>query len=167
MPKVEDIFSQLNGAKYFSTFDLQAGYHHTPLDEASIPNTSFISLFGKYEHIKVPFGLTQAPAYFQELMTGILKDFNFAITYMDDIIIFSKIAEEHLDHIKQVFEKLRSTHLFMKLRKCHFFMEEIQYLGHIRRTTGIKPLPLKTQAIKIMHLPKSPKQVCAFPCLVG
>ena len=159
MPKVEDIFSQLNGAKYFSTLDLQAGYHHIPLDEASIPKTTFTSPFGKYEYIKVPFGLTQVQAYFQELMTGILKDFNFAIAYLDDIIIFSKTAEEHLDHIKQVFEKLRSTHLSMKLSKCHFFMKEIQYLGHILSTKGIKPLPSKTQAIKNMHLPKIPKQV--------
>ena len=82
--------------------DLQAGYHHIPLDEASIPKTAFTSQFGKYEYIKVPFGLAQAPAYLQELMTGILKDFNFAIAYLDDIIIFSKTAEEHLDHIKQV-----------------------------------------------------------------
>ena len=107
MPKVEDIFSQLNGAKYFSTLDLQAGYHHIPLDEASIPKTAFTSPFGKYEYIKVPFGLAQAPAYCQERMTGILKDFNCVIAYLDDIIIFSKTAEEHLDHIKQVFKKLK------------------------------------------------------------
>ena len=107
-----------------------------------------------YKYIKVPFGLAQAPAYFQELMTGILKDFNFAIAYLDNIIIFSKTAEEHLDHIKQVFEKLRSTHLSMKLSKCHFFMKETQYLGHILGTKGIKPIPLKTQAIENMHLPK-------------
>ena len=68
MPKVEDIFCQLNGTKYFSTLDLQAGYHHIPLDEESIPKTVFTSPFGKYEYIKVPFGLAQAPAYFQELM---------------------------------------------------------------------------------------------------
>ena len=74
MPKVEDIFSQLNGAKYFSTLDLGAGYHHIPLDEASIPKTAFTSPLGKYEYIKVPFRLTQAPAYFQELMKRILKD---------------------------------------------------------------------------------------------
>ena len=102
MPKIEDIFSQLNGTKYFSLLDLWAGYHHIPLDEASIPKTAFTSPFGKYEYIKVPFGLTQAPAYSQELITGILKDFNFAIAYLDDIIIFSKTAEEHLGQIKQV-----------------------------------------------------------------
>ena len=71
------------------TLDLQAGYHHIPLDKLSIPKTAFNSPFGKYKYIKVPFGLTQAPAYFQELMTGILKDVNFTIAYLDDIIIFS------------------------------------------------------------------------------
>ena len=106
MPKVEDIFSKLNGGKYFSTLDLQAGYPHIPLDESSISKTAFNSTFGKYKFVKVPFGLAQAPAFFQELMTGILKDFNFAITYLDDIIIFSRTAAEHLSHIKQVFEKL-------------------------------------------------------------
>ena len=106
MPKVEDIFSKLNGAKYFSTLDLQAGYHHTPLDKSSIPKTVFNSPFSRYEYVKVPFRLAQAPAYFQELMTGILKDFDFAIACLDDIIIFSRTTEEHLSHIKQVFEKL-------------------------------------------------------------
>ena len=106
MPKVEDIFSKLHRAKYFTTLDLRAGYHHILLDKPSIPKTAFNSPFGKCEYIKVPFGLAQAPAYFQELMTGILKDFNFAIAYLDDIIIFSKTPEEHLSHIRKVFEKL-------------------------------------------------------------
>ena len=100
-------------------------------------------------------------------MTGILKDFHFAIAYLDDIIIFSKTAEEHLDHMKQVFGMLKSTHLFMKLSKCHFFTKDIQYLGHILNTKGIKPLPSKTQAFKNMHPPKTPKQVCAFLGLEG
>ena len=100
-------------------------------------------------------------------MTGILRNFTFAIAYLDDIIIFSKTSEEHLDHIKQVFEELRSAHLSMKPSKCHFFTKEIQYLGHILSTKGIKPLPSKTQAIKNMHLPKMPKQVCALLGLVG
>ena len=86
---------------------------------------------------------------------------------MDDIIIFSKTAEEHLDHIKQVFEKLRSAHLSMNLSKHHFLTKGIQYLGHILSTKGIKPLPSKTQAIQNMHPPKTPKQVCAFLGLVG
>ena len=94
----------------------------------------------------MPFGPTQAPDYFQKLMTGVLKDFSFTIAYPDDIIIFSRMAEEHLSHIKQVFEKLRNAHLSMKLSKCYFFTKEILYLGHILSTKGIIPLPLKTQA---------------------
>ena len=94
MPKVKDILSKLNGATYFTTLDLCAGYHHIPLNKSSIPKTAFNSPFGKYEYVKVPFRLMQAPAYFQELMTGILKDFPFAIAYLDDIIIFSKTPQE-------------------------------------------------------------------------
>ena len=103
MPKVEDIFLKLNGATYFTTLDQGAGYHHIPLDKPSIPKTAFNSPFGKYKYVKVPFGLAQAPAYFQELMTNILKDFNFTIAYLDDIIIFSKTLQEHLSHIRKVF----------------------------------------------------------------
>ena len=80
-------------------------------------------------------------------MTGILNDFNCAIAYLDHIIIFSKAAEEHIDHIKQVFKKLRGAHLSMKFSKCHFVTKEIQYLGHLLSTKEIKPLPLKTQEI--------------------
>ena len=137
MPKVEVIFSKLNGATYFTTLDLHAGYHHIPLDKSSIPKTAFNSPLGKYEYIKIPFGLAQALAYFQELMTGILKDFPFAIAYLDDIIIFSKTPQEHLSHICMVFEKLRTANLSMKKSKCNFLSKEIQYLGHIPSTNGI------------------------------
>ena len=134
MPKVEDIFSKLNGTTYFTTLDLHAGYHHIPLDKSSIPKTAFNSPFGKYEYVKVPFGLVQAPAYFQELMTSLLKDLPFAIAYLDDIIIFSKTPWEH---ICMVFEKLKSANLSMKKSKGSFFSKEIQYLGHILSVTGI------------------------------
>ena len=167
MPKVEDIFAQLNGMKYFSTLDLHAGYHHIPLDGSSITKTAFTSPFGKYKYIKVPFRLAQAPAYFLKCMTGVLKDFPFAIAYLDDVIIFSRMAEEHLNHIRQVFEKLQNAHLSMKFSKCHFFAKEIQYLGHIFSTAGTRPLPSKTQAIKNMHPPKTTNQVCAFLGLAG
>ena len=167
MPKVEDIFSQLNSAKYFSTLDLRAGYHHIGLTTDLIPKTAFTSLFGKYEYIKVPFGLAQVQAYFQELMTGVLMDLPFAMAYLDDIIIYSSTPEEHLEHIRTVFEKLRDAKLSMKLSKCHFFAKEIQYLGHILGTEGIKPVPAKTEAIKAMHPPVNPKQVCTFLGLVG
>ena len=99
-------------------------------------------------------------------MTGVLKDFSLAITYLDDIIIFSTTAEEYLSHSKQVFGKLQNAHLSMKLSKCHFFTKEIQYLRHILSTNGIRLLPSKTQAINNMHPPKTAKQVGAFLGLV-
>ena len=137
------------------------------MDESSIPKTALTSPFGKYKYIKVPFRLAQAPAYFQELMKGVLKDFPFTIAYLDEIIIFSRTAEEHLDHIRQVFEKIWTAHLSMKLSKCHFFAKEIQCLGHILSTTGIRPLPSKTQTINTMHPPKTANQVHSFLGLVG
>ena len=84
----------------------ELGYHHISLDKSSIPKTTFNSPFSKYEYVKVSFGLAQAPAYFHELMTRILKDFDFAIAYLDDITIFGRIAVEHLSHIRQVLEEL-------------------------------------------------------------
>ena len=167
MPKVEDIFSKLKGATYFTTLDLRAGYHHIPLDKPSIPKTAFNSPFRNVEYVKVPFALAQAPAYFQELMTGILKDFNFTIAYLDDIIIFSKTSQEHLLHIRMVFKKLKSANLPMKKSKCSFFSKEIQYLGHILSATAIRPLPAKTHVIQHMQPPTTPKQVRAFLGLVG
>ena len=122
MPKAEDIFPKLDGATYFMTLDLRAGYHHIALDKPSIPKTAFNLPFGKFEHVKVPFHL--APAYFQELMTGILKDFNFAIAYLDNIIIFSKTTQESLSHIRMVFKNLISANLSMKKSKCSFFSKE-------------------------------------------
>ena len=107
--------------------DFRAGYPHIGLTTDSIPKTAFTSPFGKYEYVKVPFGLAQAPAYFQELMTGVLKDLPFAMAYLDNIIIHSSTPEEHLQHIKTVFEKLRHAKLSMKLSKCHFFTKEIQH----------------------------------------
>ena len=100
-------------------------------------------------------------------MTGILKDFNFALAYLDNIIIFSKTPQEHLSHIRKVFEKLQSAKLSMKISKCNFFSKEIQYLGHILSITGILPLPSKTHAIQHMQPPTTPKQVQAFLGLVG
>ena len=101
-------------------------------------------LLAKNEYLIVPFGLAQAPAYFQELMNKVLKGLPFTITYLDGIIIYSETAENHLN---QVFHKLQNEKLSMKLSKCHFFANEIQYLGHILNATGIKLLPSKMEAI--------------------
>ena len=87
VPKVKDIFPKVNGDKYFSTLNLHAGYHHISLNEDSIAKTTFASPFGKYESLKVPVGLAQAPAYFQELMNKVLKALPLTTAYVDNIII--------------------------------------------------------------------------------
>ena len=100
-------------------------------------------------------------------MNKVLKDLPFAIAYVDDFIIYSKYAKDHLDHLQQVFHKLNDAKLTMKLRMCHFFAKEIQYLGHFLSNTGIKPLSSRTAAIKLMNSPKTTKQVRSFLGLVG
>ena len=100
-------------------------------------------------------------------MNKVLKDLPFAIAYLDNIIIYSETAEEYLDHLQQVFHKLCNAELSMTLSKCHFFAKEIQYLGHVLSTTGIKPLPSKTTSIKLMKHHKNAKQVRAFLGPVG
>ena len=125
MPKVENIFSKLNSAKYFSTLDLWAAYHHKLLNEDSIHQTASTSFTGIYEYLKLPFGMAQASAYFQELIYKVLKDLHFAIACLDDIIIYSRTAEEHLDPLQQGFHKMCDAELSMKLSKCHLFAKEI------------------------------------------
>ena len=145
MPKVKDIFSKLSGTQYFFTLNIQTRYHHTPLNNDSIPKTTFTSPLRKYEYLKVTFRLAQVPVYFQELTTKVLKDLPFTIAYLSDIIIYTKTVEEHLDHLQHVFHKLCNAKLSMKLRKCPFFAKEIQYLGHVLSTTSMyKITTLKT-----------------------
>ena len=129
MPKVEVIFSKLNGATYFTTLDLRVGYHHIPLDKPSMPKTAFNSPFRKFEYVKVPFGLAEALAYFQELMTGILKDFPFAIAYLDDIIIFSETSQEHLSHIRMVFEKTQVSKPLYEEKQVQFLLQRNSVFG--------------------------------------
>ena len=143
MPRIEDIISKLNDARYFSTIDYLAGYHHIPLDEDSNPKLHLHLL------LKIPVGLGQALAYFQELMNKVLKDLSFTTAYLDDIMIYSKTAEEYLDYLQEVFYKLHDTEVAMKLSNCHFFAKEIQYLGHVLSTTGIKPQPSKQQLLSL------------------
>ena len=95
MPRVEDIFAKLGKAKFYTALDLRSGYHHITLEKDSIKKTDFVGPFGKYEYLKVPFSLAQAPAYFQNLMNKVLNGLNFTLAYLDDVIIFSEALETH------------------------------------------------------------------------
>ena len=122
---------------------------------------------GKYEFNRVPFGLAQAPAHFQKLINKVLTDCNFAMGYLDDIIIFSKTKEEHLEHLETIFNRLHEAGLKLKLQKCSFFKKHIQYLGHLISDEGIQPLLEKLESIAKMPTPKNAKQVKQFLGLVG
>ena len=103
LPKINEMYAKLKGAKVFSTIDLRSGYHHIALGKDSRAKTAFVTPFGKYKFLMVPFGLAQAPAYFQLLMNKVLEGLSYAMTYLDDIIIFSKNEEDHLRHLEEVF----------------------------------------------------------------
>ena len=138
LPKIDEMYAALRGAKIFTTLDLRSGYYHINLDEESKAKTAFMTPFGKYEFNSVPFGLAQAPAYFQQLISMVLQDCrDFAMAYLDDIIIFSRTPEEHLKHIEIIFQKLKAAGLKLKESKCDFFKSEIHYLGHLISDKGI------------------------------
>ena len=105
LPKIDELYARLQGYKIFSTLDLRSGYYHIGLSESAKPKTAFvIAGIGKYQFNRVPFGLAQVPAYFQTLINKVLDNIDFAMGYLDDIIIFSRSEEEHLDHLEQVFQ---------------------------------------------------------------
>ena len=161
------MYAKLKGAKVFSTIDLRSGYHHIALGKSSRAKTAFVTPFGKYKFLMVPFGLAQAPAYFQLLVNKVLNGLKFAMTYLDDIIIFSENESQHLEHLETVFRRLREAGLKMKRSKCDFFKSEIHYLGHLISPEGISPLPNKLGCIQHMPALKNVKEIKQFLGLTG
>ena len=168
LPKIDELYARLQGYKIFSTLDLRSGYYHIGLSKSAKPKTAFvISGIGKYQFNRVPFGLAQAPGYFQTLINKVLDNIDFAMGYLDDIIIFSRSEEEHLDHLEQVFQRLKEAGLKLSLEKCSFFKKHIQYLGHLLSEEGIQPLPEKLESIAKMPRPKNQKEVKQFLGLIS
>ena len=168
LPKIDELYTKLQGYKIFSIVDLHSGHYHIGLSDSAKPKTAFvISRMGKYEFNRVPFGLAQVPAHFQKLINEVLTDCNFAMGYLNDIIIFSKTEEEYLEHLEIIFNRLREAGLKLKLQKCSFFKKHIQYLGYLILDEGIQPLPEKLESIAKMPVPKNAKQVKQFLGLVG
>ena len=162
-PKIDEMYGQLQGAKVFTTLDLRSGYYHIDLSENSKAKTAFVTPFGKYQFEAVPFGLAQAPAYFQQVISMVLQGCSeFAMPYLDDIIIFSKNEEEHLKHIEIIFQTLKEAGLKLKESKCDFFKKEIHYLGHLISDKGIYPLPEKLDTIQNMPKPRNQKEIKQF-----
>ena len=175
VPKIYGMFDkeipfpkvQLKGSKIFSTFDMRSGYYHMVLSEKARPKTAFVSSYGKWEFKRCPFGLAQAPAYFQRLINEVLSGFNFAFGYLDDILVFSPDMTTHLQHLRHLFNRLRAADLKLKEIKCNFLKKHIQYLRHIVSGEGITPLLEKLSSIQKMLPPKTPKEIKQFLGLIG
>ena len=165
LPRIKESLDCLNGSQIFSSLDLKSGYWQVELEEESIPLTAFtVGPLGFYECVQMPFGLMNAPATFQRLMESCLGELHLSwcIIYLDDVIIFSRTPEEHLDRLEGVLRKLGQAGLKLKPSKCEFFHDKITYLGHIVSKKGIEADPKKIQAIKDWPVPETVTDVRSF-----
>lgn len=169
LPRVEELFDRLQGAKVFSKIDLEAGYWQLRVKETDVPKTAFRTRYGHYEFKVMPFGLTNAPAAFQGAMNDIFRPYldDFVVVFLDDILVYSKNPEEHLKHLNIVLETLHKHSFFAKLSKCTFGQDSIEFLGHIISPEGIRMDPRKVAAVKEWPRPKSVTEVRAFLGLAG
>ena len=167
LPQIDHIYARLRGSKIFSTFDPRSGYHHMALSLEARAKSAFVTPMDKFEFTRCPFGLSQAPAYFQRLINKVIKGLPFAFGYLDDVLIYSPDIKTHLQHIKIFFQRLREADLKLKNSKCNYFKTHVQYLGHLFSGKGIRPLPEKLDSIKKMPAPTTPKEIKQFLGLVG
>ena len=140
LPTINEILNSFNGASWFTSLDLASGYWQVAVKEEDKKKTAFITKYGTYEFNVMPFGLTNAPATFQRLMDKILRPYinKFVVVYLDDITVYSRTFEEHLEHVQLVFQILKDANLKLNLAKCYFFLNSIKFLGHIIGKDGIK-----------------------------
>ncbi|GKA79347.1 putative reverse transcriptase domain-containing protein, partial [Tanacetum coccineum] len=139
LPRIDDLFDQLQGSSVYSKIDLRSGYHQLRVREEDIPKTAFKTRYGHYEFQVMPFGLTNAPAVFMDLMNRVCKPYldKFVIVFIDDILIYSKNKQEHEEHLKQILELLKKEELYAKFSKCEFWISKVQFLGHVIDSEGI------------------------------
>ena len=165
IPNIQLIIDSLHGAKYFSTLDLLNGYWQIEIEEKHKYKTAFICEYGLNEFNCMPFGLCNAPSTtFQRKMNTLFKDvlYEFVLVYLDDIIVFSKTMDEHIRHLRIVFDLLTQENLKLKISKCDFFKTKIKYLGHIITASGFHPDDGKTRSILNYPEPLNVKQLSSF-----
>ncbi|KAI3784347.1 hypothetical protein L1987_43445 [Smallanthus sonchifolius] len=169
LPRIDDLFDQLQGATCFSKIDLRSGYHQLRVHEEDIPKTAFRTRYGHYEFMVMPFGLTNAPAVFMDLMNRVCKPYldQFVIVFIDDILIYSRTKEDHTTHLKLILELLKKEQLYAKFSKCEFWLREIHFLGHVINNQGIHVDPAKVTAIKNWSTPSTPSEIRSFLGLAG
>ncbi|GKD45031.1 putative reverse transcriptase domain-containing protein [Tanacetum coccineum] len=149
--------------------DLRSGYHQLRVHEDDIPKTAFRTRYGHFEFTVMPFGLTNAPAIFMDLMNRVCRPYldKFVIVFIDDILIYSKTQEEHVEHLRLVLELLKKEKLYAKFSKCEFWLREVQFLGHVINGNGIHVDPSKIEAVKNWKAPRTPTEVRSFLGLAG
>ncbi|WVZ64066.1 hypothetical protein U9M48_013636 [Paspalum notatum var. saurae] len=137
--RIDDLFDQLHGACVFSKIDLRSGYHQLKICPSDIPKTAFTTKYGLYEYTVMSFGLTNAPAYFMQLMNSVFMDYldKFVVVFIDDILIYFKTEAEHEEHLRLVLQRLREHKLYAKFSKCEFWIDEVRFLGHVVSKGGI------------------------------
>ncbi|KAD3640129.1 hypothetical protein E3N88_29352 [Mikania micrantha] len=169
LPRIDDLFDQLQGATCFSKIDLRSGYHQLRVNDEDIPKTTFSTRYGHYEFVVMPFGLTNAPAVFMDLMNRVCRPYldQFVIVFIDDILIYSKSEQEHEDHLRKVLELERAEQLYAKFSKCEFWLKEVHFLGHVINKDGIHVDPAKIEAIKNCTTPSTPTEIRSFLGLAG
>ncbi|KAJ9555712.1 hypothetical protein OSB04_010326 [Centaurea solstitialis] len=169
LPRIDDLFDQLQGATWFSKIDLRSGYHQLKVKEADVHKTAFRTRYGHYEFLVMPFGLTNAPTAFMDLMNRVCRPMldRSVIVFIDDILIYSKTKEEHVTHLREVLEVLRRERLYAKFSKCAFWLQEVQFLGHLVNREGIKVDPAKIEAVMSWEVPKTPSEIRSFLGLAG
>ncbi|GJT17455.1 putative reverse transcriptase domain-containing protein [Tanacetum coccineum] len=166
---IDDLFDQLQGARYFSKIDLRSGYHQLRVHDDDISKTAFRTRYGHFEFMVMPFGLTNAPAVFMDLMNRVCKPYldKFVIVFIDDILIYSKTKEDHENHLRLMLDLLRKEKLYAKFSKCEFWLQEVHFLGHVVNHEGIHVDPSKIEAVKSWKAPTTPSEVRSFLGLAG
>jgi transposase InsO family protein len=149
LPRITDCLDALSGATYFSAFDLRSGYHQVELEPNSRDKTSFVTRRGTFSFKTMPFGLANAPATFQRVMDVVLSglNLNVCLVYLDDIIVFSRTVEDHMDRLRALFDRLRSANLKLKPSKCQLLKLRVEFLGHVVSARGIETDPKKIDSV--------------------
>ena len=169
LPRIDDLFDQLRGARVYSKIDLRTGYHQLRVRDTDIPKTTFRTRYGHYEFMVMPFGLTNAPAAFMDLMHRVFQPYldQFVVVFVDDILIYSQSEWEHEYHLRIVLQLLRDHQLYAKFSKCEFWLTEVRFLGHVVSASGVSVDPEKVEAVMSWERPKSVFEIRSFLVLAG